>query len=172
MKCAVLCNGPSKNLFTSREGYDYVIGCNIPWYPEVDATVVLDEQVVRLWAKHPDLITVPTYFSMKAWAETDAIKKRDMFRPYLISIITPKYPHHSSGHNAVEQAIAKGYTEIDIFGCDSWFSKVAISYTRTHIKNGGIADGDMKAIEGWRNRWREIMEKHPEVTLNFIGESK
>lgn len=172
MKCAVLCNGPSKKLFTSREGYDYVIGCNIPWYPEVDATVVLDEQVIRLWAKHPELIKVPTYFSMKAWQETDAIKKRDFFRPYMLSVITPKYPHHSSGHNAVEQAIAKGYKQIDIFGCDSWFSKVAMSYTRTHIKNGGVADGDMKAIEGWRKRWKEIMDNHPEVTLNFIGESK
>lgn len=172
MKCAVLCNGPSKELFVSREGYDYVIGCNIPWYPEVDATVVLDEQVVRLWAKQPDLITVPTFFSIKAWQETDAIKKREFFRQYMISIITPKHSHHSSGHNAVEQAIAKGYTNIDIYGCDSWFSEVAKSHTRTHIKHGGIADGDMKAIEGWRNRWKEIMEKHPQVTLNFIGESK
>jgi hypothetical protein len=171
MKAAVLCNGPSRNLYESSTEYDFVIGCNIPW-TKVDATIVLDEQVVRLWAKNPELITVPTYFSVKAWQETDAIKKRDFFRPFLIKIINPRYPYHSSGHNAVEQVIDKGYKHIDIFGCDSWFSEVGLSYTRTHIKDGGIADGDMKHIERWRDRWKEIMEKHPEVTLNFIGESK
>ena len=171
MKCAVLCNGPSRILYEPSTEYGFIIGCNIPW-TKVDATVVLDEEVVREWAKNPDLITVPTYFSVKAWAETDGIKKRDFFRPFLIKTITPKYPYHSSGHNAVEQVIDKGYTDIDIFGCDSWFSSVGRSYTRTHIKQGGIVDGDMRHIEGWRNRWKEIMDKHPEVTLNFIGESK
>ena len=171
MRCAVLCNGPSRSLYVPSTEYGFVMGCNIPW-TTVDATIVLDEEVVRLWAKKPDLITVPTYFSVKAWQETDAIKKRDFFRPFLVKTITPKYPYHSSGHNAVEQVIAKGYTNIDIFGCDSWFSKVGRSYTRTHIKEGGIVDGDMRHIEGWRTRWKEIMDKHSEVTLNFIGETK
>lgn len=171
MRCAVLCNGPSRNLYVPSTEYGFIMGCNIPW-TAVDATIVLDEQVVRLWAKKPDLITVPTYFSVKAWQETDAIKKRDFFRQFFIKTINPKYPYHSSGHNAVEQVIAKGYTNIDIFGCDSWFSKVGRSYTRTHIKEGGIVDGDMRHIEGWRTRWKEIMDKHPEVTLNFIGETK
>jgi hypothetical protein len=170
MKCAVLCNGPSKDLYIPSSEYGFVIGCNIPW-TKVDATVILDEQVIRLWAKKPDLITVPAYFSVKAWAETDAIKKREFFRPFLIKMITPKYPYHSSGHNAVEQMIREGYTEIDIFGCDSYYSKIARSHTRTYIKDGGVQDGDMKAILGWRERWKEIIDGHPEVTLNFIKES-
>ena len=169
MKCAVLCNGPSRILYTPSAEYDFVIGCNIPW-TKVDATVILDEEVIRLWAKKPNLITVPSYFSVKAWAETDAIKKRDFFRPFMINMITPKDPYHSSGHNAVEQMIHKGYTEIDIFGCDSYYSKIAHSYTRTHIKHGGVVDGDMKAIQGWRERWNEIIKNHPEVRLNFVRE--
>ena len=171
MKCAVLCNGPSRILYEPSTEYGFIIGCNIPW-TKVDATVVLDEEVVRAWAQNLDLITVPTYFSVKAWQETDVLKKRNLFKPFLIQLITPKYPYYSSGHAAVEQVIAKGYTDIDIFGCDSWFSSVGISYTRTHIKEGGIVDGDMKHIEGWRNKWQEIMDKNPNVTLNFIGESK
>lgn len=171
MKCAVLCNGPSRILYEQSAEYGFLIGCNIPW-TKVDATVVLDEQVVRLWAKNPDLITVPTFFSVKAWQETDAVKKRDFFRQFLIKIVNIKLPYHSSGHIAVEQAIDKDYTDIDIFGCDSWFSEIGKSYTRTHIKDGGIVDGDTRSIEGWRNRWKEIMDKHPEVKLNFIGESK
>lgn len=167
MKGAVLCNGPSRVAY-SPGGYDYVIGCNIPW-TRVDATVVLDENVIKLWANNPDLITVPTYFSVKAWMYTDEIKKRDMFRPYLVKTITPKYPYHSSGHNAAEIAISKGCTTLDVYGCDSWFSKNGGgSYTRQHIKSGGIANGDMKAIEGWRKRWQEIIDENPEVSINFI----
>ena len=171
MKAAVLCNGPSRVDYKPSSEYTYVIGCNIPW-TDVDCTVILDEEVIRLWANNPALITVPAYFSEKAWRETDGIKKRDFFRTFLIEIIKPKYPYHSSGHNAAEIAIKKGFKEIDIYGCDSWFSSIGISYTRTHIKQGGIANGDMRHIEGWRSRWKEIMDKHPEVTLNFIRETK
>ena len=50
MKAALLCNGPSRSLFTSTNGYNYLIGCNVPWR-QVDATVVLDVGVVQKWWK-------------------------------------------------------------------------------------------------------------------------
>lgn len=168
MKCAVLCNGPSRVSYQSRDPYDFVIGCNIPW-TDVDATVVLDEQVVDLWAKKPELISCPTYFSVHAWRRTDAVRKRDFFRQFFLDMIHPKYPYHSSGHNATEIAIKRGATEIDIYGCDSYFSDIAgQSYTRQHIKQGGVVDGDRKYINGWRQRWKEIQDNNANVTLNFI----
>ena len=166
MRGAVLCNGPSRVSYVP-DCHDFVIGCNIP-LTKVDATVVLDENVIKLWSKNPDLITVPTYFSVKAWMYTDEIKKRDMFRPYLVKTINPKYPYHSSGHNAAEVAIKNGCTSLDIYGCDSWFSTIGTSYTRNHIIQGGIANGDMKAINGWRKRWQEIIDSNPNVKINFI----
>ena len=169
MRGAVLCNGPSRIAYKPG-GYDFVIGCNVPW-TEVDATVILDENVVKIWAENPDLIKVPAYFSVKAWMYTDEIKKRAMFEPYLIELITPKYPYHSSGHNAAEAAIRKGCTDLHIYGCDSWFTEIADSYTRNYVKKGGIVNGDMRAIKGWRDRWQEIMDKYPEVKINFIRES-
>ena len=169
MRGAVLCNGPSKSLYnpSDRIHYDHVIGCNVPW-TAVDSTVVLDENIIRLWAKRPELITVPTYFSEHAWNEVKVLRQGEFFAKYKKGIIHPKYPYHSSGHNAVEILIREQYTEIDIYGCDSWFSTVGRSWTRTHIADGGVKDGDMTAIEGWRHRWREIMWSHPHVKVNFI----
>lgn len=167
MKAALLCNGPSRISYKPTESYDYVIGCNIPW-TNVDSTVILDKEVIDKWAKQPDLINVPAHFSVEAWRYTDAIKKRDIFRPYLLGLITPKYPYHSSGHNAAEILIKMGYEEIDIYGCDSWFSDVTQSFTRTIITKKHSSDGSMKHIIGWRNRWKEIIENHPEININFI----
>jgi hypothetical protein len=168
MKCAVLCNGPSRVDFQSREGYTYVIGCNIPWFDGVDATVVLDEAIIEKWIKDPDLIKVPAYFSRKAWAWTDVGNRRDFFRLYLIELIDILPDFDSSGHNAVKCMIRKGFKEIDIYGCDSWFEQTIVSYTHSYIKNLNPPD-DPKRVKGWRGRWNEIMEANPDVKLNFIN---
>lgn len=164
MAAAVLCNGPSRVAYQPSSKYNFVIGCNIPW-TTVDATVVLDEQVIRLWNKKPTLITCPTYFSTKAWMETDAVRNREFFRTYFAGMVKPKYPYHSSGHNACEVAINLGHVVIDVYGCDSMFSNETYSYTRTFIKNGG---GNQKHINGWRTRWQEIQDSHPNVMINFV----
>ena len=165
MKAAVLCNGPSKELY--KGGYDFVIGCNIPW-TDVNATVVLDTCIIDLWSKNLDLIKVPTYFSVDAWRKTDSIKMRENFRPYFKDIIKPKFPFHSSGHNALEITIGLGYTDISIYGCDSWFTDNTQSYTRKYIKNAG-SEHSIKHIIGWRKRWNEIISNNPQVNIQFIG---
>ena len=169
MKAAVLCNGPSRTAFFGNESaYDFTMGCNIPW-TKVDATVVLDDGVVDKWASVPNLISVPTYFSINAWRRTDAIKKRDFFKQFLTGdLIKPKYPYHSCGHNAVETVIRLGYNIIDVYGCDSYFRNDTSTFTRSIITEDNTAD-DAKLIAGWRMRWKEIVHNHPEVTLNFIG---
>jgi hypothetical protein len=167
LKAAVLCNGPSRKLYKSRQGYDFVIGCNFPW-TDVDATVVLDKEVVKKWSKDLSLITCETYFSVEAWRYTDSLKKRELFRPYFKDIINPKYPYHTSGHNACEIAIKLGYTDIDIYGCDSYFSNVTKTYTRTLITTKHASDGSSKHIIGWRKRWNEIISNNTDVNIEFI----
>lgn len=166
MKAAVLCNGPSRSAYNPDKEYAFRIGCNIPW-TKVDCTVVLDEQVVRKWAKQQDLITVPTYFSVKAWRETDLLG-REFFRQFLIDLVEPLPEYDSSGHVACSQAIKKGYKDIDIYGCDSWFTQNVDSYTRQFIKSNTIHTPDTHSI-GWRKRWKQIMDNNPDVKLNFIG---
>jgi len=167
MKVAVLCNGPSRVVFRDSLEYDYVIGCNIPW-TVVDATVILDPEIIHYMGLHPELIKIPAYFSRKAWMITDEIKKRKLFDPYLIELINPKYPYPSAGHVAVEVMIRNGATTIDIYGCDSWFADTIESCTHDYVNT---SDETKRCIGAWRTRWNQIIEDNPNVTLNFIKDT-
>jgi hypothetical protein len=167
MKAAVLCNGPSRSLFTTTDGYDYLIGCNIPWR-QVDSTVVLDVGVVAQWHKHR-FPNVPTWFSTHAWRET-RFKDRNFFKDSFLGLVNPLPEYDSSGHVACSKVIELGYTEIDIFGCDSWFTDSTDSCTHQYVD--GRPSDRSKHIIGWRKRWETIMNSHPEVKITFIGEPK
>ncbi len=167
MKAAVLCNGPSRTLFTDSDRYNYLIGCNIPWR-QVDSTVVLDIGVVQKWYKNK-LPNVPTWFSEHAWRETK-FTDRKYFEDYLLGLVRPLPEYDSSGHVALSQVIKLGYTEIDIYGCDSWFTGVTDSYT--HQYSDTRPDDMSKHIVGWRKRWETIIRDNPEVKITFIGENK
>ena len=167
MKAAILGNGPSRlKYFDNKIKYDIIAGCNVPWV-NVDWTVVLDEEVVQKWAREPDLITVPTYFSRHAWAETDVVKQRNYFKQFLIEIVIPGKTYDTSGHVASRILIKKGCTEIDLYGFDSWFEDTIESVSHTMFKNHP-SENSSHHIKGWRNKWNEIMNNNPEVKLNFI----
>lgn len=167
MKAAVLCNGPSRSLFTSSDGYNYLIGCNIPWR-QVDSTVVLDVGVVVKWHKH-QLPNVPTWFSEHAWRETK-FKDRNFFKDSFLGLVKPLPEYDSSGHVACSKVIELGYKEIDIFGCDSWFTSNTDSITHKYWDTR--PSNTDKHVEGWRKRWNSIITNNPDVTINFIGEPK
>lgn len=167
MKAAVLCNGPSRSLFISTDSYDYLIGCNIPWR-QVDSTVVLDIGVVAKWYQNR-LPNVPTWFSEHAWRETK-FKDREFFKDSFLGLVKPLPEYDSSGHVACSKVIELGYTEIDIFGCDSWFTSNTESVTHKYCDT---RPSNMdKHVVGWRNRWNSIITNNPDVKINFIGESK
>jgi len=168
MKCAVLCNGPSRDVYTGDTQYEYVVGCNSPW-TRVDATVVLDESMIDAWYKNRSLITVPVYFSKHSFAYACTLDQ-PFFSQYLLQEVVPESNHHSSGHVALEILLEKGYQEIDVYGCDSWYRKDASSYTRNIIPldspNREIRDHGK--LIGWKARWQDIIDKHPSVNINFI----
>jgi hypothetical protein len=161
MRVALLCNGPSRSLFTSTAGYNYIIGCNIPWR-QVDSTVILDVGVLEKWETPCNF-----YASVNAWREC---RTRNVLKDYLIELITPLKEYDTSGHAATRQVISLGAKEIDIYGCDSWFSTNTESYTHQFVD--GRAINMNKQISVWRARWYELMAKHPDIKINFIGESK
>ena len=167
MKAAVLCNGPSRTLYTADGGYDYIIGCNIPW-TQVDSTVVLDIGVVQQWYKKK-IPQVPTWFSEHAWRETK-FTDRQYFEKYLLGLVRPLPEYDSSGHVALSQVLKLGYKTIDIYGCDSWFTTNTDSYT--HQYSDSRPNDMSKHIDGWRKRWCDVMSNHPDVTVNFIGDPK
>ena len=167
MKAALLCNGPSRSLFTSTDGYNYLIGCNVPWR-QVDSTVVLDVGIVQNWWKNK-LPLVPTWFSEHAWRETK-FKNREYFKDSFLGLVKPLPEYDSSGHVACSKLIELGYTEIDIYGCDSWFKNDTESFTHKYIDS---RSSDMnKHISVWRARWYEMTGNHPDVDFNFIGDTK
>lgn len=165
MKCAVLCNGPSRIHYKPSSSYDFVIGCNIPW-TDVDATCIVDSNVVYKWAAEPDLIKVPAVFSRRAWMDTDSIKKRHFFNDKLLKIMDTLPDFDTSGHVAAKYMIERGYTHIDIWGCDSWFEQTIKSYTHQYFKNLN-SDTDLKFVMGWRQNWKTIMENNQHVSIIF-----
>jgi len=164
MRAAVLCNGPSKVAYPGRMGYNYVIGCNIPW-TEVDANIITDHQIVKRWIKNHDLIKAPTYFSESAWRET-SFKDRQFFQQYFLGLVYRHWDYDSSGHHACVKAIELGYKEIDIYGCDSWFSMDTSSSTHKYVDSR--PQNTDKHVIGWRERWNQIIDAHPEVSISFI----
>lgn len=168
MKAAVLCNGPSRTSYQTSLEYDFLVGCNIPW-TDVDALVILDEEIINLWAKDPDLIIVPensVFFARRAYMYTDEIKKRAFFDPYLRKLVDVHGPYHSSGHVAAEQAILEGYTELDIYGCDSWFESSLKSSTHEWVDTS--SENLMMCVTSWRTRWDIMIQNNPNVKINFI----
>jgi hypothetical protein len=161
MKAAVLCNGPSRVAFDSTLEYNYIIGCNIPW-TKVNATVIFDKDVLEKW-ETPSAF----YASVEAWREC---KKRDKFKDHLIEIFEAPNDIPTSGHEAARRVISMGAKEIDIYGCDSWFTNNTESYTHQFVDSRAI---DMnKQISAWRARWYQLMARHPDIKINFIGDSK
>ena len=161
MRCAVLCNGPSRIDYRPSTEYNYVIGCNIPW-TAVDSTVILDANVLEKWQ-------FPTkfYASVTAWRE---LQDRNKFAEHFLGFIDTSPDYDTSGHAACRKVLEMNPTVINIYGCDSWFSNNTESYTHQYVDSRAV---DMtKNVSVWRSRWYSLMDSHKNVKFNFIGEPK
>ena len=173
MKAALLGNGPSRKFYDPSKEYKFRMGCNIPW-ADVDCTMILDENIVKLWHKDHDIIKVPAYFHSTAWRYAGELPG---FRPFikennLFLGLVEKIPggHESSGNIAGKKLVELGYKELDIYGCDAYFTEAhghnTKSYTREFIPGIDMINNSYL----WKKRWDEFIKKHPEVTFNFIKE--
>lgn len=171
MKTALICNGPSQDQYVDLD-YDYVMGCNIPQHP-VDATVIIDRNVILYWAAMRETITAPCLFSVEAWRFADEIK----FRKYILEHgkflgLLPKPPEfYNAGHQAAETLIRNGATSIDIYGCDSYFEDTVESSTNKYVDDHN-ASSEKQRIKHWRINWERILLSHSDVTINFIRKSQ
>jgi hypothetical protein len=172
MKAAVVCNGPSRFAFNKNLKYNYTIGCNIPW-TKVDSTVILDGNVIHRWAGDSNLISCPAFFTTRAWRTADEIR----FRNYIIDNnlfidLMPDYPEfYSAGHVAALVMCENDYTELDIFGVDSMFEDTVESFTNTLVYDFN-PDSEQQRIVNWRLNWDKLQNDYPEVTFNFIKDTK
>ena len=165
---AVLGNGPSRKFYDPSKVYDFRMGCNIPW-TDVDATIILDENIIKLWAKDKTLIKVPAYFSVHAWMAADEWRLRaHVYSNDLFLGLVSKEQNESSGNVAAKQLVQDGYTEIDIYGCDAYWTEThgynTESYTRQFVSGIDMINNSYK----WKLLWDAFIKKHPEVKFNFI----
>ena len=157
MKCAVLCNGPSRIDYQPSSEYNYVMGCNIPW-TAVNATVILDVNVLEQW-KTPSNF----YCSVAAWRE---LRDRTRFTKYFLGFIDTLPDYDSAGHAACRKVLEMNPDAINIYGCDSWFVNNTDSYTHQYVDSRSV---DMtKNVSVWRSRWYDLMDSHKNVEFNFI----
>ena len=161
MKCAVLCNGPSRVDYNPSIQYNYVMGCNIPW-TAVNATVILDVNVLEQWKTPSEF-----YSSVAAWRE---LHDRKRFIEYFLGLINTMADYDSAGHAACRIVLEMNPTVIDIYGCDSWFVNNTDSYTHQFVDSR--SDDMTKNVSVWRSRWYELMDSHKNVEFNFIRKTR
>lgn len=168
MKCAVLCNGPSRIKYQPSPEYMIVVGCNIPW-TKVDITVMLDTQIIDAWNKDRSLVDCKVIYSKQSWNHAKNIDSY-FFGLHYHDDIEIDMNQHSAGHNAVEFCIKAGYTDIDIYGCDNYFDNLDASYTRQFIPldSPNREWRHFETVKGWRRRWKTLKEQNPNNRLNFI----
>jgi hypothetical protein len=170
MRAALLCNGPSREDFLPHaDEYDYILGCNSPWYNNTNATVIIDEKMVKYWFDNQESISCRAYFSKKAWIHANEPQYKDFFPSKMIEIVDTLPENDSSGHVGCKILIRQKFTTIDIWGCDSWFEDTIASYTHTldySVRNLN-PDDNPHHLKVWRNQWNEIIKRYPNVKINF-----
>lgn len=166
MKCAVLCNGPSRSAYNPETEYAFRIGCNIPW-TKVDCTVILDPQMVKVLVRDISLIDCGVYFSQAAWDYVEEVGASSLFKS--LGIIQKTRKGLSSGNLACMKAVELGYKDIDIYGADAMTTSdirsnnVSKSYTRNFLDSDS-----MNMSPDWRTNFNKMIQSHPNVNFNFI----
>jgi hypothetical protein len=141
----------------------------VPW-TDCDATVLLDTALIDLWHKDPTLINTNVYYSKHAWAYSQTLGSSIFAERFLQAREIKDKNSRSSGHVAVDIMIELGYTDIDVYGCDSWFASSVDSYTRKFIPMSS-PNQEVRAamqVKTWRVQWNLLMEKNRHVNINFM----
>ena len=111
------------------------------------------------------------FVTKQAWRTTDEVKFRNFItNRYYIEIIDSEYklPEiYSTGHAAAKIACNMNYNELDIYGCDSYFTDTVKSYTNDFVVDINI-DSEQQRINTWRLHWDTLQKDYPHITFNFI----
>lgn len=172
MIAALLCNGPSRVAFKDRTRYTYVMGCNIPW-TDVDATTMIDVSVARYYAIS-ETREYKLFLNNICWNVLKGFRKSGVkLTSYIIAenklgrLVEDAKEFYSSGHMAALELIRMGATEIDIYGCDSYFEDVIDSFTWQYVPSNASDKHKAKQLIEWRKNWASIKGQFS-IEMNFI----
>jgi len=165
----VLCNGPRWKHY--KPNGLYTMGCNFPPVP-VDATSIIDRDVIRVWAT--DNVKMLTNKVVLNRASSETIKEHRRFFSLeqntikVLGTVNVLRNYYSSGHWAAYAMIRLGFTELDIYGCDSYFDVDIGSYTDNFVEKGK-PNYNPKFVGEWRKSWKRLSQEEGKgVTFNFI----
>ena len=163
----VLCNGPRRKYYTPNGLY--TMGCNFPPVA-VDATSIIDREVINTWVAGKAPMLTNTVVLNNATTET-VKQNRKYFAQNTIHILgtfNVLRNYYSSGHWAAFAMIKLGFTDLDIYGCDSWWDIDIGSYTDNFIEKGK-PNYNPKFVGEWRKSWdRLAREEGKGCAFNFI----
>ena len=182
MKLAhVVGNGPSWVDFKRISDDDFVIGCNVTKVSDADVTMMSDISLCNQIQHHrrhkrkpilPDLPPVIANPGVVEWLNNSV---NDCHGMVLFSTYTRpegvRSLEMSSAHFAVLWLIDNGYTDIHVWGIDSYFKNHIYSHT-DNIKMSKLKKDPERVSEvanGWKDKWDEILNNNPAVKIVLHG---
>lgn len=176
MRAHVVGNGPSWANFNKIEDTDFVIGCNVTKVECADVTMMSDKTLCRQiqhkinhgrW-QYPPLPPVIANPDVLEWIETEGRVK------FLTIYSTYQRPadfsgnEMSSAHYGLIWAIEHGYTEIHVWGIDSYNTNNLFSHTDQIKKLSGLKqsqENSKATAERWKMHWHRIIDENPQVKV-------
>ena len=175
----VVGNGPSWVDFKRLSDQDFVIGCNVTKVLAADATMMSDVSLCNQIQHHrrhnrkPALPKIPPVIANPGVVEWLGNPVNDCHEMILYS--TYRRPEGvrslemSSAHYGVLWLIDHGYTDIHVWGIDSYFKNHIYSHT-DNLKISKIKKDPNRVSEvatGWSDRWDQIIKGNPQVQITL-----
>jgi hypothetical protein len=172
--CNILGNGPSRKSY-SPNGLTN-IGCKVPWAP-AEFTIIKTLPVINKLISTPTLIPLATKLILLRTVFDYIIKNN--FELHFKNRIADVYDLGlyeltNSVQDACLWVIKQGITEINIYGCDSYFGDTDLTDSYSHLE-GTEHYLDKTAVEiveekmqSWKNQWEIIVTYNPNIKFNFI----
>lgn len=166
-KCNILCSGSRRTLFTKNNLPS--IGCNIP-YTEVDYIFILEYDVIDYYCNNLEKIG-----NSKIILREDSLHyaKNKPIMNYIESVVSSinsdrLTKFRSSGHYAAMYMIYKGFLELNIYGCDTWFDPEnhLNSYTDNFVSKPENLNPNNGYI--WKQQWEKMITEYKKIKFNFI----
>lgn len=176
----VVGNGPSWTDFRKINSEDFVIGCNMTKCPDADVTMLTDIKLytqwmhLLRWKRDAEIINVPVIASNKV-VEHMSVTEDNRLQVYSTyeKVFGAEPLQLSSGHYGVLWAIDNGYTDIHVWGIDSYFKNHIYSYTDERIKSDLKKDPERvkNVADRWVIEWDKIIADHPEIRITLHAPS-
>ena len=175
----VVGNGPSWVDFKRLSDQDFVIGCNVTKVLGADATMMSDVSLCNQIQHHrrhnrkPAIPKIPPVIANPGVVEWLGNPVNDCHEMTLYS--TYRRPEGvrslemSSAHYAVLWLIDHGYTDIHVWGIDSYFKNHIYSHT-DNLKKSKLKKDPNRVSEvatGWSDRWDQIIKGNPHVQITL-----